>query len=173
MTLAYKRIVFLPLLTEHHPLLLCWLARPYVKEWWDDGDDTLEKVVQHYASETETERFLIGYRMSKAESAIPIGYIQSYPLADGGRGLDLFLGEERFLNRGVGTEVLHAFIHEVIARHDPVYLLVDPQPENARAIRCYEKAGFRHDETVTDDKGQLAYLMRLNRRRVDRNHPSI
>jgi len=37
---------FRPLLPADFPLLLAWLSRPHVKEWWDDGEDTLEKVAR-------------------------------------------------------------------------------------------------------------------------------
>lgn len=29
--------------TDDLPLMLEWLSKEHVKEWWNDGDDTLEK----------------------------------------------------------------------------------------------------------------------------------
>ena len=35
----------------------------------------------------------------------------------------------------------------------------DPDPENHRAIRCYEKAGFRAVRTITTPDGPALYLI--------------
>ena len=153
------RISFQALTTADFPLLLTWLAKPHVKEWWDDGDDTLEKVAQHYGEESGIERFLICYQADGGVPALPIGYIQSYVVEDGGVGIDLFLGEERFLNRGLGTQALQAFIQQVIEQSAPSYFVIDPDPKNTRAIRCYEKVGFRHSETILTEDGKFAYMM--------------
>ena len=44
---------FSPLEKPDHSVLLEWLQLPHVKEWWDDGNDTLEKVSTHYSSDTD------------------------------------------------------------------------------------------------------------------------
>jgi aminoglycoside 6'-N-acetyltransferase len=94
----------------------------------------------------------------------PIGYIQYYLLDDGAAGIDLFIGEEQLLNRGVGTAAMRDFMALIAAHHDPPYFVIDPSPENRRAIRCYEKVGFRYYATETNDEGEPAYMMRLERR---------
>lgn len=33
---------------EDFPQMLEWLSKEHIKQWWDDGDDTLEKVALHY-----------------------------------------------------------------------------------------------------------------------------
>lgn len=88
-------ISFQPLTLDDFSLLLSWLAKPHIKEWCDDGDDTLDKVTQHYGEETGTQRFLIYYQATKTAPATPIGYIQSYRAGENGIGIDLFLGDER------------------------------------------------------------------------------
>ncbi len=61
---------FRPLTDADHPLLRDWLQRPHVKEWWDDGDNTLAKVAQHYSRDPgRTKRFFLqidggGFRIS-------------------------------------------------------------------------------------------------------------
>lgn len=153
-------LTFKPLTSADYPLLLDWLQRPHVKQWWNDGDDTLEKVAAHYGND-EHPRFLM------LHGGQPIGYIQYYFqyyfLEDGAAGIDLFIGEEQFLNRGVGTAAMRDFIDLIVERHNPPYLIIDPSPDNQRAIRCYEKVGFRYYATETNDEGQTAYMMRLMR----------
>jgi aminoglycoside 6'-N-acetyltransferase len=57
-------------------------------------------------------------------------------------GIDLYLGE-RFQDRGLGTEALRMlarFLFDVRGHHR---LTIDPALANERAIRAYEKVGFR------------------------------
>ncbi len=154
---------FRPLTPDDYLLLLDWLQRPHVKEWWDDGDDTLDKVAAHY-SDPDAERFLLLYQEAGSmDAARPIGYFQYYREDAGVVGIDQFIGEAELLNRGLGTLAVRAFIALVIARENPHRIILDPEPENARAIRCYEKAGFRHYATVPTEDGKQAYMMKIDR----------
>jgi aminoglycoside 6'-N-acetyltransferase len=54
--------------------------------------------------------------------------------------VDIFLGDD-FVGRGIGTEVLNRVIERL--RGDYRRVFIDPYAGNARAIRCYEKVGFR------------------------------
>ena len=155
-------LAFRPLTPDDYPLLLDWLQRPHVKEWWDDGDDALEQVAAHY-SDPDAERFILLYRDPVTEEARPIGYFQYYLEEEGVVGIDQFIGEADLLNRGLGTAAVRAFLQLVIARENPRRIILDPEPENARAIRCYEKVGFRHYETVPTEDGKQAYMMKIDR----------
>jgi RimJ/RimL family protein N-acetyltransferase len=141
---------------DDFPLMLAWLQKSHVRQWWNDGDDTLGKVAAHYGASDETARFIL------QDGEKPIGYFQYYFADDGGAiGIDQFIGDETYLNRGVGTEAVKMFIRMIIAEHRPSFIFLDPSPENARAIRCYENVGFRHYQTEKLDDGSSAYIMRL------------
>ena len=155
---------FRPLVTTDFPLLLEWLQRPHVKEWWNDGEDTLEKVAANYGLPADDEeRFILMMVPGDGEEAQPIGYFQWYLLPDGTAGIDQFIGEEHLLNRGIGTQAIAQFLALLVARHHPPRIIIDPDPRNARAIRCYEKVGFRHYETLTREDGSQAYMMAIDR----------
>lgn len=151
-------ISFKPLEEEDFELLLEWLQRPHVKEWWNDGDDTLEKVRDHYTRDPdETKRFLLCYSDQQTAS----GYFQYYIEPGSVIGIDQFLADPDNLDKGVGTASISRFLRLIRERHSPTRIIVDPHPDNARAIRCYEKAGFRHYETVEDDSGKPVYMMEI------------
>ena len=52
------------------------------------------------------------------------------------------IGDAALLSRGVGSAALAAFTRRL---HDEGHrtIVIDPDPANARAVRAYEKAGFR------------------------------
>jgi aminoglycoside 6'-N-acetyltransferase len=76
---------------------------------------------------------------------------------------DVLLGE--MAHRGLGPGLIRQFLREV-AFADPAVTVcvIDPHASNARAIRAYEKAGFRFVRRVIDfeDKVPL-HLMELTR----------
>lgn len=151
---------FRPLGADDFPLLLEWLSKEHVKEWWNDGDDTLEKVVRNYGEEeTSLERFILVGSFDSGEK--PIGYFQYYLIPDGSIGIDQFIGEEECIDRGVGTNAIEMFCEMIMREREPTSIILDPSPENKRAIRCYEKAGFKHYETKAGEKEGLAYMMRF------------
>ena len=46
-------------------------------------------------------------------------------------------------NRGVGTDALRTLARHLIVDHGHHRLTIDPAADNAAAIRCYSKVGFR------------------------------
>jgi len=149
---------FRPLRVTDFPLLLTWLSNEHVKQWWNDGDDTLEKVALHYGDkEPEIARYILVE--STAEDEKSIGYFQYYPLSQEIIGIDQFIGEVDRINQGMGTAAIRLFLEMIITRHKPQQIILDPNPENKRAIRCYEKVGFLYYATEQREDGESAYMM--------------
>lgn len=62
------------------------------------------------------------------------------------------LGACGAVGRGLGTRTIVAFLRTLLAVPAVTKVQADPHPHNARAIRCYEKAGFTAaGEVVTPD----------------------
>jgi aminoglycoside 6'-N-acetyltransferase len=152
------------------PLMLAWLSSDHVKQWWDDGDDTLEKVALHYgAEEPDVARFIL-IKSTEAEER-PIGYFQYYIVSQETIGIDQFIGEADHINQGIGTTAIRLFLERIVMRHKPQQVIIDPHPENQRAIRCYEKVGFVYYAIEKKESGESAYMMRLNCRIEPANNP--
>ena len=100
-----------------------------------------------------------------------IGFAQSYvsmgagdgwweEITDPGvRGIDQFLCEEADLGKGLGTRMVTAFVAMLFADAAVTRIQTDPRPSNARAIRCYEKAGFRAVRTIVTPDGEALYMV--------------
>src|SRR4051812_45524932 len=107
---------FRSLTPDDFPLMLEWLSKEHVKKWWDDGEDTIEQVAQNYGEEEEgLERFILVEVLDGGER--PIGYFQHYQMPDGSIGIDQFIGEEHYINRGVGTQAIRMFIEMIVREH--------------------------------------------------------
>ncbi len=56
--------------------------------------------------------------------------------------IDVFLSE-RFQGRGLGTEAVRLLARHLFEERGHHRITIDPAADNARAIRSYEKVGFR------------------------------
>jgi aminoglycoside 6'-N-acetyltransferase len=57
-------------------------------------------------------------------------------------GIDIFVASRQH-NRGVGTEAVWLLARFLCEQRGHHRLTIDPAAANQRAIRCYEKVGFR------------------------------
>ena len=158
-------ISFVPVTPEHYPLLHQWLTEPHLQEWWGDPDEELGFIRDMVEGRDTTRPFLI------AVDDVPVGYIQYWfighhqneqwikdhpwlaELPSETIGLDLSIGCPDKLSKGIGSTALAAFA-STLREQGHASIIIDPDADNARAIRAYTKAGFRpvpHLEGRTDD----------------------
>jgi RimJ/RimL family protein N-acetyltransferase len=168
------------------PLLADWLRRPHVLEWWGGSDAALdlEGVTRKYAcrmADTCPVKSYIAYLGSE-----PVGFIQSYVVMGSGegwwenesdpgvRGIDQFLCDGNKIGQGYGSRMVRAFVQRLFAEPDVTRVQTDPDPGNGRAIRCYEKAGFRAiGEVSTPDGPALLMVMDRSGHRYATSAPDL
>jgi aminoglycoside 6'-N-acetyltransferase len=145
------------------PMIAGWLAEPHVAEWWDDPEREIAAIRDHIDS-ISVEPLIIEL------DGRPIGYMQSYdphleddhPYQDqpfGTLGIDLSIGPSELIGIGHGSAIVRQFVDELFAEGTP-RVIIDPDPANARAIRAYEKAGFRAFDTRSSVYGPALMMMR-------------
>lgn len=168
---ANRQIHFERVTHEDLSMLHTWINRAHVAEWWD-APVTREDVAAEYTPELVDDRVV--QHFVAYDGAQPIGFIQSYVALHAGdgwwpdetdpgvRGIDQFLAHADMLNRGLGTAMVRAFVARLFADPAVTRIQVDPRPDNARAIRCYEKVGFRRVGTIDTPDG-VALLMICDR----------
>ena len=98
-----------------------------------------------------------------AQSAWPDNGLGLHP--PGTRGIDQFIGEADMLDCGHGSGFIRAFVDSLLAAGTP-RVITDPDPANGRAIRAYEKAGFRRDREVDTPDGGALLMIRDNPHRA-------
>lgn len=159
---------FRPLAEDDIPLLWGWLNRPHVARWWR-GEQSMEQVREKYlpriAGAGAARPFLA------LLDGVPAGYVQYYVAAEGDPGwwpdepgpgvwgIDLFLADGQRLNRGLGTAMVKEFVSLLMEDEAVTEIRVDPPPDNGRAIRCYEKAGFGRVADIVTPDGPAVWMV--------------
>lgn len=176
------RITFRPLTEGDLPMMAAWLSRPHLAEWWG-GTPTAAELEAEYGSA------IAGIGPTQCFIALAdrdeIGFIQSYVAAEchddgwwldehdpGVLGIDQFLAHAEQLGQGLGTAMIRAFVARLFEDPTVTRIQTDPDPSNGRAIRCYEKAGFRAVRELTTLDGP-ALLMYRDRPASDPRHASL
>jgi AacA4 family aminoglycoside N(6')-acetyltransferase len=148
-----------------------WLNRPHIVEWWGGEEKrlTLAQTRAKYLPRILTKERVTPYIAMLGND--PIGYAQSYVALGCGegwweeetdpgvRGIDQSLSEAALLGKGLGTKLVTALVDLLFSDPAVTKIQTDPAPNNLRAIRCYEKAGFRQVKTIVTPDGPAVYML--------------
>lgn len=140
-----------------------WLSTKEVLEFYGDVNSpfTLEQVKEKYEPRVNGDIPVIPYIVELDGS--PIGFIQQYKLTKEKQeefgyptyltiyGIDQFIGYPHLFNKGIGTKMIKLFIEYIFENKDVDIIILDPAVSNLRAIRCYEKCGFKKVKKINDD----------------------
>lgn len=144
--------------------LLEILTDPEISEWWPGYDrDRVERELVRGADDDEVwlaielDGRLIGL----------VGYYEQEEPEYRSAGLDVTLHPD-FIGRGLGAEALRTLARWLFDERGHHRLTIDPAANNPRAIRCYERVGFkpvgvmrRYERLLADGSFRDALLMDL------------
>lgn len=158
-------IAFRTVNTADLPMLRAWMEQAHWREWWGESETELGYIEDMIEGRDTTKPFIFQV------GGTDFGYIQYWTVADNliepwlsqapwmtalpaeTIGVDLSIGESKNLSKGIGSAVLSTFVKK-LAKEGFSEIIIDPDLHNSRAIRAYEKAGFKSIKTLlgkTDD----------------------
>ncbi|MGP4073878.1 GNAT family N-acetyltransferase [Piscibacillus sp. B03] len=122
-----------------------WLSDDRVLEFYEGRDQPFdtEKVREDFLNEeSDVVSCMVLFKGKE------VGYIQfyekKYSYTDNDvYGIDQFIGEPTYWNMGIGTLLVSSMVNFLINKKGADVVVMDPQIRNSRAIRCYEKCGFK------------------------------
>lgn len=147
----------------HSEMLLCWLRRSHVACWWGDAQQGMDNAA-HCGPETHAIIVADGK---------PVGYLcwqkpaqqelDAAGLADLPQGLvdiDILIGEPELLGRGIGSQALGLLLARLRQDSAIRFAGLGTSVSNTRAIRAYERAGFRLFREFQDPEwGPCRYMV--------------
>jgi aminoglycoside 6'-N-acetyltransferase len=162
--MASQSYAFRPMTTDDLPTVRQWLAKPHVAEWWG-GPAEQFKLVSEDLAHPAMDQYIVECDRR------PFAYLQCYDpdawanhgfgqLPTGARGIDQFIGEEDMIEHGHGSAFIRAFADRLLEAGVP-QVVTDPSPDNRRAIKAYEKAGFCKQRPVNTPDGPAFLMVRI------------
>ncbi|MEQ8450845.1 MAG: GNAT family N-acetyltransferase [Nitratireductor sp.] len=154
MPIDTQDISFRPVTPDDYPVLRTWLDSPHLRRWWGEPEVELGYIRDMVEGRDTTHPFII------LLDGAPVGYIQYWHVGHHQNedwiadhpwlaeflpetvGVDISIGEENMLSKGIGSAALGAFTR-MLREQGHTTIIIDPDPNNRRAIRAYEKAGYR------------------------------
>ena len=154
MLLKEDSITIRELTLEDKNIMHKWMNDERVLEWYEGRDKpfTEEMILEEFYESWEDEIV----RVIIAVDNKPIGYGQvyrvynevykAYEYEDKNEvvfGMDQFIGEPDYWGKGIGTKYIKMIFNYLMNEKNADAIITDPRVVNERAIRSYEKAGFK------------------------------
>lgn len=117
-----------------------WCKQEFVYEWFEQRILSYDEIVNKYErklKEGKQDLYIILYDDKD------IGLVQIYKYNDNTYEYDLFIGEEEYLNKGIGTKVVNKVNSIIYDKYKVDSIILRPFKRNIRAIKCYLKCGFK------------------------------
>lgn len=133
--LSAERVLLRPGLPEDAENLARIAGEPEVARWW--GDFGLEDVQREFIG--SSDGFVVEV---DGEVVGAIQYAEENDPMYRHAGIDLFITTSRH-GQGLGTEAIRILARYLFEERGHHRLTIDPAEDNTRAIRVYEKVGFR------------------------------
>ena len=160
---------FHPMSAADLPLMRRWLGMAHVRAWWGEPETELGYIRDMIEGRDTTRPFIFSV------DGEAVGYIQYWfighhqnatwiadhpwlaELPSDAVGVDLSIGDASKLSQGIGSTVLREFSKRLV-REGHRTIIIDPDPDNKRAVRAYERAGFRAIPRLLDRTGDTLIM---------------
>ena len=128
-----------------------WCQQDFIYEWFEQRILTLEEIRNKYQKKLHDQKQKIWIIQKDKKD---IGLIQVYPYEKEVNieelnqyhtiyEYDLFIGEEKYLSKGIGKEIISQMNDKIYSEYKADAIVLRPFKRNTRAIHCYEKCGFK------------------------------
>ena len=146
-------ITFRPLENSSHDfkLLHKWCKQEFVYTWFEQRILSYDEIVTKYTNKLNSNKQElliikcddkdIGFtQIYKYNHDVFIKNINNY---NNIYEFDLFIGEEAYLSKGIGTIIVKLINDMIYFKYHADVIILRPFKRNIRAIKCYEKCDYK------------------------------
>ena len=136
-----------------------WYKEKEVNTYFEQREMSFEEIKNKYQERTKENAKVPVYMINYENNNI--GIIQYSRKDQDTLEIDIFIGEANLLSKGIGSKVVTFFSNYLLKQCKKVIMC--PLKDNIRAIKCYEKSGFKiikeFEEKDTIGNNQVYLLM--------------
>ncbi|MEW7008124.1 GNAT family N-acetyltransferase [Lentilitoribacter sp. EG35] len=143
------------------PMLGEWLRSPELLKWWGDPEEE-HRLIRHDINDPKINLMIVSL------NEMPFAYVQDYCVHDWPqdyfasfppttRAIDTFIGIDEMIGKGHGHGYLGQHIENLIS-HGAEQIVIDPYVANERAIKAYEKSGFKKHSEHETHEGRICLM---------------
>jgi len=165
---------FFPAEEKFKDIILAWFSKDFIKEfYYGDGlQNTLNNLDLYMQGIKTNGSYYFDHWVAFINDE-PLGFLMTSPITGPydesddynkwyvekakSLTLDLLIGNEKYLGKGIAHKMIQRFITDKFSTVD--YFLIDPSETNPKAIRVYEKAGFTKKEVFYPSYDPIPHLM--------------
>lgn len=147
----------------HSERLRGWLRQPHVARWWGDEQRAMEHAA-HCRPDAHAvivaDGTPIGYLCWQTPTPAELAAAGLTDLPEGLVDIDILIGEPELLGQGVGSQALRLLLTQLRTESSFSYAGLGTSVSNMRAIRAFERAGFRLFREFQDPEwGPCRYMV--------------
>jgi RimJ/RimL family protein N-acetyltransferase len=129
-----------------------WLYKDHIIKWYHDTADWLKEIKERNGIFSFLHHFIV----DKGNESI--GFCQYYDCFDAKElwysvenkgelfSIDYFIGEEKYLRKGFGKQIIRLLIDEISKENVSFEIVVQPETENTASNRTLSANGFIYDK---------------------------
>ena len=162
---------------KDYELLYNWCKNKYVYEWFEQRSLSYEEIVNKYKNKIDNKKqdlYIIQanskdiglVQIYKFENDIKINDLDSFQNI---YEYDLFIGEEEYLNKGIGKKIVNEINDLIYKKYNADSIILRPFKRNKRAVNCYKKCNYEifyeyeSTDTIGNKETIIVLLNKLNR----------
>ena len=148
---------------NNYKLMHKWCSNDFVYEWFEQRVLSFDEIKNKYKNKLmsgEQDMYIM------VCDDTPIGYVQIYK-NDESYEYDLFIGEEDYLHRGIGSRVVKMINDLIYEKYKVDHIVLRPFKRNVGAVNCYKKNGFEIIDEYEDEDtlgNKEMYLLMINKK---------
>ena len=128
-----------------------WLQKEYIKKWYDPIDEWINEMQNRNGEYGFIRHFIVKV------NSLKVGFCQYYDCFNAQESwykinkqkytysIDYLIGEENYLNKGYGKEIIRQLI-EKVKTEGGKEIIVQPEMENVRSKKALLTNGFEYSE---------------------------
>ena len=144
-----------------------WLRREHVRRWWGDPDETLRALAARgpggRQAMIEADGAKVGLVLWGHPSRAELDAAGLSDVPGAVVDIDIMIGEQDALGRGIGTEALRQVAASALADPEVPFLIAAAMAGNDASLRAFAKASFRVDREFEDPVSGPCLLLRRDR----------